>query len=140
MNYLIEHVKAVYGDAELRAFVNSMDSSCARITPLILAARTEVGYLKPRLMIVKALINAGADASFGDVHGDNCLHWAARRSTLPIVRYLVLNTESAVFASSAENNSGQKPVDIAQARAEAVPSVATHEVYRLLMSTRARVE
>jgi len=81
-------------------------------------------------------------------------------SSLPIVRYLCKHTEGAVFASVADNYKRKKPLDVAErvdlerwkqtdecARDSSNPmfctacrsmhysSVATVEVYRLLLST-----
>lgn len=113
VEFLLDHVAAAYGEDDLDDFVNSWDTMANQATPLLLAARTMVGSLKDRLKICRTLVDAGADVEAQDAHGDNALHWAARRSQLPIVRYLVEGTEGAVFASNADNFQRQKPLDIA---------------------------
>lgn len=155
---LIRLAELRFGPDGRRAFVNDIDTANSRTTPLICASRTKVGFLNDRLTIVKLLVQAGADAAAQDSSGDNCLHWAARVSSLPIIRYLTRHTEGAVFASVADNNKMKKPIDIAEridiekwrvneecvrdkknplhcstCKSSHYSSVTTVEVYRLLL-------
>ena len=59
------------------------------------------------------LLKNGADLRAKDIHGDNCVHWAARTGSLPVVRYLLKNTEGAVWASMDENILRKRPIDLA---------------------------
>ena len=102
--------------AELKQFVNCIDSHASRVTPLIEAVRTRVGFLPDRLEVLRLLFAAGADLRHKDVHGDNCLHWASRMGALPVVRYLLTMTEGAVWASMDENVLRKRPIDIALER------------------------
>ncbi len=116
VKWLLEHVERRYGVAELKKYVNCTDSHASRVTPLIEAARTRVGFLPDRLEVLRLLFAAGADLRHKDVHGDNCLHWASRMGALPIVRYLLTMTEGAVWASMDENVLRKRPIDIALER------------------------
>jgi len=111
--WLISHVRETYGPEQLIAFMNAPDTVYHRSTPLIEAVRNNIGHLANRLEVVQELVDAGAQVNYQDASGDNCLHWAVRRQSLPMVRYIVNNTSEAVIASVTDNHSSMKPIDIA---------------------------
>lgn len=111
--YLIEHVRSVGGEQAVSDYVNIVDTAYNMVTPLLEAARTEVGDVNTRLAMVKLLTSNGASVTHADSHGDNCLHWSTRRSCLPIVSFLIKGTDAAVLAGSADNFKLRKPVDVA---------------------------
>lgn len=113
VEFLIEHVTEVYGTDDADDFVNAFDTIANQATPLILAARTQVGVLNDRLEICKALVNAGANIEAQDTFGDTALHWAARVSSLPIVRYFIKGTDGVIFAANADNFQREKALDVA---------------------------
>jgi hypothetical protein len=113
VKWLIEHVERRYGKDELKKYINCIDSHASQMTPLLEACRTKVGYMEDRLIVLKLLLKNGANLRLKDIHGDNCLHWAARTGSLPVVRYLLKNTEGAVWAAMDENILRKRPIDIA---------------------------
>ena len=116
------------GKNELHKYVNSIDSHGSKVTPLLEACRTRVGFMKDRLNVLSMLLNNGADLRAKDVHGDNCLHWAARTGSLPVVRFLLKMTEGAVWASMDENILRKRPIDLALEQCcERVQIVTTDE-------------
>lgn len=120
VKYLIDAVRSTYGEDDLDDYVNAADTNCNRATPLILAARTMVGMLNDRLAVCKALVDAGADIEVQDTFGDTALHWAARTSSLPIVRYFSVGTEGVIFAATADNYQREKALDVAEKADSAV--------------------
>ena len=97
----------------MKKYVNCIDSHASKVTPLLEACRTRVGFMKDRLNVLSMLLKSGADLRLKDVHGDNCLHWAARTGSLPVVRFLLKMTEGAVCASMDENILRKRPIDLA---------------------------
>ena len=84
-------------------FINCPDTSVLEATALIEVCRSEVGYLQRRLDILKILIDNGGNALCKDSSGDNCFHWAVRKSALPIVKYILQCSDKAIFAALADN-------------------------------------
>ena len=113
VQWLLEHVERKYGKDELLKYVNCIDSQASKVTPLLEACRTKVGFMKDRLNVLNMLLKNGANLRSKDVHGDNCLHWAARTGSLPVVRFLLKMTEGAVWASMDENILRKRPIDLA---------------------------
>jgi hypothetical protein len=113
VKWLLEHVERKYGSTELLKYVNGIDSQASKVTPLLEACRTRVGFMSDRLEVLSMLLKSGADLRLKDIHGDNCLHWAARTGSLPTVRFLLKRTEGAVWASMDENILRKRPIDLA---------------------------
>ncbi|EQC36171.1 hypothetical protein SDRG_06284 [Saprolegnia diclina VS20] len=130
--YVTMFVQATKGLEALRLFVNCIDSAYSRCTPLLEACRSCQGHLNDKLKIIKLLVLYGATLEHQDAHGDNALHWSARVSSLPIVRYLVKETDAAVFAVITDNYKHEKPLDVAKRMLERKPSMQASEVYDLL--------
>ena len=101
------------GKKELVKYVNCIDSHGSKVTPLLEACRTRVGFMEDRISVLHMLLKNGANLRAKDIHGDNCVHWAARTGSLPVVRYLLKNTEGAVWASMDENILRKRPIDLA---------------------------
>ena len=120
-----------------REVVNALDTAQNQSSPLIQACRNhQQGLLNDRLEIIKLLIQHGANVEHQDSHGDNALHWAARRRALPLVRYLLKSTDASVFATIADNAKRQKPLDIAQSHLRNTPNnMATIECFTLLQQS-----
>ena len=118
VKWLIEHVRRRYGAEATETYVNSRDTIMNGVTPLMEAARTHIGNLQDRLAILKMLIDSGSKTHYKDAHGDTCLHWAARNGSFPIIKYLLHNTEGAVFTAMADNYVHKRPLDVAYALKE----------------------
>ncbi|OQR87618.1 hypothetical protein ACHHYP_08469 [Achlya hypogyna] len=130
--FLTMFVQATKGLDALRLFVNCIDTAYSRCTPLLEACRSRKGALNDKLKIIKLLVLYGATLEHQDAHGDNALHWSARHSVLPIVRYLVKETDAAVFAVITDNFKLQKPLDVAKRVMETKATSSAVDVYNLL--------
>ncbi|RHY30131.1 hypothetical protein DYB32_004590 [Aphanomyces invadans] len=91
-----------------------------------------VGDVNAKLQILKLLVQFGATVEHQDAHGDNALHWSARMQAVPTVRYLIQDTDAAVYAFISENHKRQKPLDVAKLARDAKPCMATNAIYDLL--------
>ena len=134
VKWLIEHVRRRYGAEATETYVNSRDTIMNGVTPLMEAARTHIGNLQDRLAILKMLIDSGSKTHYKDAHGDTCLHWAARNGSFPIIKYLLHNTEGAVFTAMADNYVHKRPLDVAYALKEKKKDFNSVESYNQLMN------
>ena len=130
--YLVTYSKTKMGDKGCKDVVNAVDTAYNMSTPLIEASRTVRGELNDQLRICKLLVEHGASVLHTDTRKENCLHWAVRRSRLPIVRYFVQHTSAAVEAASAMNFKKQLPIDLAADNAEKNKNTASEGVHTLL--------
>ena len=87
-------VAAWYGCVEAMRFllglgaeVNTIDTGYSRCTPLMDACRSG------RFVIVKMLLDHGADVKAQDSHGDTCMHWGARRGWGSMLRNVLKHAE-----------------------------------------------
>ncbi|OQS06601.1 hypothetical protein THRCLA_01360 [Thraustotheca clavata] len=130
--YITMYIQATKGLEALRLFVNCIDTAYNRCTPLLETCMTLKGNVNDKLKILKLLVLYGATLEHQDAHGDNALHWSVRNSCLPIVRYLVKETDAAVFAVITDNFKLQKPLDVAKRVMDKKPTLNSVEVYNLL--------
>ena len=134
VQWLIEHLRRRYGAEATEIYVNSRDTIMNGMTPLMEAARTHIGNLQDRLAILKLLIDNGSKTHYKDAHGDTCLHWAARNGSMPIIKYLLHNTEGAVFTAMADNYVHKRPLDVAHATMEKKKDFNSQESYNQLLN------
>jgi hypothetical protein len=134
VKWLIEHVRRRYGSEATETYVNCRDTIMNGVTPLMEAARTHIGNLQDRLLILKLLIDNGSKTHYKDAHGDTCLHWAARNGSMPIIKYLLHNTEGAVFTAMADNYVHKRPIDVAYATMEKKQDFNSKESYNQLLN------
>ncbi|KAH9112206.1 hypothetical protein AeMF1_013442 [Aphanomyces euteiches] len=130
--YLTMFIQAAHGLDTLKRSVNAIDTTYSRCTPLLEVCRSRKGDINDKIKILKLLIQFGAVVEHQDAHGDNALHWSVRMHSLPIVRFLINDTDAAVFASISDNLKRQKPIDIAKVAMELKPSMNTVEIYDTL--------
>ncbi|ETV98704.1 hypothetical protein H310_08800 [Aphanomyces invadans] len=125
-------VQATYGLDALSTYVNAIDTAYMRSTALLDTCRSLKGDVNAKLQILKLLVQFGATVEHQDAHGDNALHWSARMQAVPTVRYLIQDTDAAVYAFISENHKRQKPLDVAKLARDAKPCMATNAIYDLL--------
>ena len=70
---LVGNIRVIEFLTVLGADVNAIDTSVAKTTPLIEAARAG------KREACEVLIKHGANVRFKDAQGDTAIHWAARR-------------------------------------------------------------
>ncbi|RLO10709.1 hypothetical protein DYB28_002287 [Aphanomyces astaci] len=90
------------------------------------------GDVNAKLKILQLLVQFGAVVEHQDSHGDNALHWSARMQALPTTRFLIQDTDAAVYALISENHKRQKPLDVAKLARDAKPSMVTSAIFDLL--------
>ncbi|RQM28845.1 hypothetical protein B5M09_008326, partial [Aphanomyces astaci] len=90
------------------------------------------GDVNAKLKILQLLVQFGAVVEHQDCHGDNALHWSARMQALPTTRFLIQDTDAAVYALISENHKRQKPLDVAKLARDAKPSMVTSAIFDLL--------
>jgi hypothetical protein len=134
VKWLTEHVRRAYGYEAMETYVNCRDTIMNGVTPLMEAARTHIGNLKDRINVLKCLIDAGAKTHYKDAHGDTCLHWAARNGSMPVIKFLLHNTEGAVFTAMEDNYVHKRPIDVAFATMEKRQDSSSKEAYNQLMN------
>lgn len=132
VEYILHYLEKNLGTTSRDSVINAADTAYTRSTPLIEACRNNQGFLNDRLEIIRLLTQKGADVERQDSYGDNALHWAARRSYLPIVRHVLKCTDAAVFASLQENYKRQKPVDVASRALKEKDTMARYHVFEML--------
>ncbi|KAF0682796.1 Aste57867_25095 [Aphanomyces stellatus] len=130
--YVTMFVQATKGLDALKTFVNAIDTVYSRCTPLLETCRSRQGNLNDKLKILRLLVQFGAVVEHQDAHGDNALHWSARMHALPIVRFLIKETDAAVFAFISDNYKRQKPLDVAKLANDHKPTMCTTQVYDVL--------
>lgn len=116
-----------------KKMVNFRDTVRGGTTPLMEATRSKCGDAKWRKQIVHRLVQAGAEVSAQDEHGDTCLHWAIRCQELGVAKYILRCTDSALFVLNMENLKNRKPIDVADlAMKTHGENYSTLEIHRLL--------
>ena len=63
-----------------------------------------------------------------------CLHWAARNGSMPIIKFLLHNTEGAVFTAMEDNYIHKRPIDVAYAVMEKRGDSSSKDTYNQLMN------
>ena len=96
----------------LGADVNAIDTSVAKTTPLIEAARAG------KREACEVLIKHGANVRFKDAQGDTAIHWAARRGWGTLLKSLIHTSDEVAKGTSrhllsAVNNKGHTPLQLA---------------------------
>ena len=134
VQWLVEHVRRSRGQEAMETYVNCRDTLMNGVTPLMEAARTHIGTLNNRIEVLKVLINSGAKTHYKDSHGDTCLHWAARNGSMPIIKFLLHNTEGAVFTAMEDNYIHKRPIDVAYAVMEKRGDSSSKDTYNQLMN------
>jgi ankyrin repeat protein len=104
MRYLVQFLEANFSHETQRRAVNAVDTLYSRTTPLIAACRSSGGAAVNRLEILKLLVRSGATTTAVDAHGDNVLHWCARKGSAVLLRYFLMETDASGGAAFARNS------------------------------------
>mmetsp|Transcript_9892 Transcript_9892/g.25019 ORF Transcript_9892/g.25019 Transcript_9892/m.25019 type:complete len:244 (+) Transcript_9892:159-890(+) len=114
------HVAAFWGASravktllQLGADVHAIDSTAARVTPLLEAARAG------QTLTCRRLLEAGANIKDQDAWGDSCFHWCARKGNRMAIAQLLQAAEKVKPGSTAgvlelRNARGRTCLDVAQ--------------------------
>lgn len=154
MRFLVAFLEANFSHDTQRQAVNAVDTVYSRTTPLIAACRSSGGVALNRLEILKLLVRGGATTTAVDAHGDNVLHWCARKGSAALLRFFLMETDASGGAAFARNNKREtvscqrqqnsmsplsnkplrcmQPLDIAQRRLRHNRTLTTSTVYSLL--------